>query len=490
MRQLLLILFMFVCVLVAVRRPFFGALAILLSAVLRDMLIAETYVLFFRYHCPEILYAATIIGVFTSRAGRLDEFLPRSMLDWGMVGFLLALIFSALANGVQIADHKYIDLFFKAVVLYFLLSRLADTPVRVSIVAAAVVASTMYLAVEAWLKCRAGDVYFARPYLFSSYHDFGLQLCITLPLLGALVGARQIHRAWAIVAIGVIPLVLAHKTLAPAALVGALVLYAAVRKPSMHWLFRIYLILYIPLFVLVGMRSQSRSTYLGLGFGLFMLAWYYRKRWYLQLLAVPLVAYAFLHNPERVLLRLESIWTHKTAEGTEDISIMQRIEQFHTAMRVIRAHPLLGVGPRQFFLHYDEFAGEAFRGVTYTMHNVPLLILCEEGLIGFAIYYGFMVLGCLRDVVFVVRRARGHPALEMLAPAAAGALMGFLAFLAYGLGQPQMWVVNIYATVALVSAAKRTSDAVLAQEAEDSRTTGETQVEFMPSGAATEVVFS
>jgi len=488
-RQALLIIFMCGIVFAAVRKPFIGALAIALSAILRDMLIAETYVYFFRYHCPEIIYITTIIGVFVTRGDRLHEFLPKNLVDWGMVGFLLALLLSALVNGVEIAGHKYIDLFFKAVVLYFLLSRLADTPARVSLVAAVLVAGTLYLAVEAWLKYRAGDVYYARPYLFSSYHDFGLQLCITLPVVGALVGAKHMDRTWAIAAIGVAPIALAHKLLAPFAIVGAFALYAALRRPSTYWLFRLYLFLYIPLFVLVGMRTQSRSTYLGLGFGLLMLAWYYRKRWYLQLIAVPLVAYAVAHNPQAVMARLQSIWTRKTAEGTEDQSIMQRIEQFHTAMRVIAAHPLLGVGPRQFFLHYDEFAGEAFRGVTYTMHSVPLLILCEEGLIGFAIYYGLIVLGCLRDVVFVVRRARGHPALEILAPAAAGALMGFLAFLVYGLPNPQMWVINIYITVALIRASRIVADGVLVEQAPSPHPFRPVPLGVRPAYGETEVVF-
>ncbi len=270
-----------------------------------------------------------------------------------------------------------------------------------------------------------------------------------------------------------------------------LALYIGLSSSGTYFVYRLYMLLTIPLIVLVGMRTQSRSTYLGIGFGLLMLAWYYRKRWYLQLLALPLVAVAILRNPEAVLLRLESIWTRRTPEGTVDTSISMRIEQMHTAMRVIRSNPLLGIGPRQFFMRYTEYvADEEYRGWTYTMHSVPLLILCEEGLIGFAIYYGLIVLGCLREVVFVVRRARDHPTLEVLAPAAAGALMVYLAFLAFGLAQPQMWVVNIYATVALVSAARRTCDAVQAEEVEDSRTTGQTQVEFMPPGAATEVVFS
>jgi len=489
MRYALVIMVLVVVFVVSLRKPFAGAVCLVAAAILRDMLRVETWGFFLDVHGYEVLYIAVLLGSFMG--GRIADFAPRSLVDWGMLGFLLALLVSAVANGVEIVDHKYIDLFFKATVLYFLVSRLADRPQRVSLVAVTIVTATLYLTFRAWMLYREGDVEYARPYLSSAYHQFGLQLAMALPLVGALAGARRLSRSFAIVGLALFAVAFRYKSFAPIAMLSFLALYIGLSSSGTYFVYRLYMLLTIPLIVLVGMRTQSRSTYLGIGFGLLMLAWYYRKRWYLQLLALPLVAVAILRNPEAVLLRLESIWTRRTPEGTVDTSISMRIEQMHTAMRVIRSNPLLGIGPRQFFMRYTEYvADEEYRGWTYTMHSVPLLILCEEGLIGFAIYYGLIVLGCLREVVFVVRRARDHPTLEVLAPAAAGALMGFLAFLAFGLAQPQMWVVNIYATVALVSAARRTCDAVQAEEVEDSRTTGQTQVEFMPPGAATEVVFS
>jgi len=438
-----------ICFLISLRQPFFGALVILATAVLRDTMIEETYGRFLSIHGYEILYLGTILGVLLSRAGQLGEFLPKTATDWGMFGFFLAMIASALLNGVDIWDHKYIDLYFKAMVLYFLLSRLADTPQRVTLVAVVLVAATAYLTYEAWRKYRAGLVYFARPYYGSQMHEFGMQLVITLPVVGALLARR------------------------------------------MKLLWRVLLLALIPLIVLVALRTQSRSTYLGVGLGLVLLAWYYRRRWYLQVLALPIIVYAVTHQTPEVSSRLESVWTHKTAEGTEDTSIDMRLEQMRTAMRVISSHPILGLGPREFFRRYREFATEAgvYRDWEYTMHNVPLLILCEEGFIGFFFYYGLLVLGAFLDARFVIRRAREAPDLEPTAIVAAGGLMAFLAWCAYSLGQPVMWTINIYGTVALVVACRRVAQAQLAELAEQEE--GEQAEDVLIAGRpATEAVFS
>jgi len=448
LRETVLFLWITACVVGALARPFFGALMILLHYVLKEVLIVETYGAFERYSCFEILYLATMAGVVVTQAHRLGDFMPRSMVDWGMLGFLMVMVASAMVNGVPVFDHKYIDLYFKATVLYFLVSRLADTPRRIIIVALCMVLATAYLVYLGWSKFRTGELSIARPYWFSSFHEFGLQIVITLPLLGALVLARI--------------------------------------KPFL----RALLFALIPLFVLVGMRSYSRSAYLGVGLGVVLLLWYYRHRWYVGFAAAPFIVYAFLHQPERVQARMQSIWSHKTALGTEDTSIAGRFEQMRTAMRVVAAHPLLGIGPRQFFLKYSQFvSAEDEKGVTYTMHSVPLLIMAEEGLLGFAVYYGLLVAGALRAARYAVRRARDDPELETVAVVAAGALMGYIAYIAYSLTQPAMWTINIYGTVALVEAARRVTAAYFHELAEAREPAEEPRSVWLPREPSTEVVF-
>lgn len=454
MRAAAVIILLIVICILTLRRPFIGALAIVACAVLRDTLRVETYGAFFRYHGFEVLYIATIAAVFLVHTNRLNDFVPRGMTDWGMLGFLAIMVISAVVNGVNVFGHKYIDLFFKAVVLYFLLSRLADSPRRVLAVALVLVVCTSYLAYLAWSKFRDGTFSWARPYSSSQIHDFGLLLVITLPLIGALL-------AWRV------------------------------------WLpVRLVLFGLLPLFVLTTLRTTSRSAMLGAGFGIALLAWYHRKRWYWLVPAIPFVAYAIVHQPERIALRMESIWTHETETGEKDSSIASRFEQMRTALNVIKSNPLFGIGPRQYFMRYTDYQSEEDQmrhgqTVKYTMHSVPLLILCEEGLLGGAVY-GMILLGALLDAWFVVRRTRGDPAMHAVGVIASGGLMCFIAFLGYSLGQPAMWVINIYATVALVRATRLTVEAHLRQAAYEREPVAGTPAPWMPrpATAETEVVFT
>ncbi len=438
-----------IVVLVSLRRPFFGAVVILLHFILREFLIEETWGWFYYNTNFEILYVGTIVGVLITRANRLHEFMPKSVVDWGMVGFLLALVASALVNGVDVMGHKYIDLFFKATVLYFLLSRLTDTPRRVVTVALAMALATSYLVYLAWDRNRTGGSKIAQPYWFSNFHEFGLQLVITLPIVGALVLAR------------------------------------------FKLLFRLGLFGLLPLYVLVALRCWSRSAMVGAFFGVAMLAWYYRRHWYIGLAAAPLVGFAILHQTGSSAQRLESIWTHKTSVGSEDTSIQMRLEQIQTAVNVISARPLFGIGPRQFFAEYEFYADQADRiGGTYTMHSVPLLILCEEGLLGFAVFYGLLVFGAIRAARFAAKQTRDAPELQNVAIVGAGALMGFLGWCAYSLTTPAMWTINIYGTVALVEAARRVVVARFQTEVElEEGAARLAQPGWDPRRARTEVVF-
>ncbi|HPD13603.1 MAG TPA: O-antigen ligase family protein [Planctomycetota bacterium] len=468
MRSVALILWLVVCVFLTLRRPFFGAVAIMIHAILKDVLIVETYGFFNDVHFYEVLYITTVVGVLATRGDRLGEFAPRGWVDWGIVGFFLAMLLSAGVNGVSVWDHKYIDLYFKAMVLYFLLSRLTDTPQRMVITAVALVAATSHLMFLAWEKVHVGSLVYARPYWFSAQHDFGLQLVITLPLVGALIAARleeQVRVAAAALLLVFFAFTWDSVSLASyrPALIGVLVctlLAAAVATGQFRSVVRLALFVLIPFFVLVSLRCMSRSAYLGAGLGLAMLAWYYRRKVVVLVLAAPLVLFAVYHQTERVSARLESVWTHKLPTGEVDTSIDMRKEQMRTAMRILGANPIFGIGPRQFFLRYREWVSdEDFRGWSYTMHSVPLLILTEEGALGFIMFYGFIVLGALRDARRAVALAREAPELTDVAVVGAGAFMGFLAWAAFSLGQPAMWTINIYGTVALISAARRVTEA-------------------------------
>lgn|GEM_PF-2063313 len=502
-RPALMLVWLVVCVLVALRRPFFGAAAILVHFILKEVCVVETYGYFDTLHFYEVMYIATVAGVLLTQEVPLGEFFPRTPVDWGIVGFFLVMLGSAAVNGVPVLSpypaYKYVDLYFKAMVLYFLLSRLANTPRRLTVMAFALVAATSYLVFLAWSQVYSGALVYARPYWFSAFHDFGLQMVITLPLAGALLAAR-LGEETRLAAGSLLAAYVAFTWWAasipayPYAGIGAfvcLLLIISFVTGEFPLGIRVALFTILPLFVLVTLRSMSRASYLGAALGLMMLGWYHRRRWYLVILALPVVAYAVVHQTERVSARVESLWTHRTRFGEEDTSIDMRKEQMRTAMRIVSSYPLLGIGPRQFFIRYHEWVSpEDFRGWAYTMHSVPLLILTEEGFVGFAVYYGLIVLGALLDAKRAAERARDAPDLARVAVIGAGAFMSFLAWAAYSLGNAAMWTINIYGTVALVVATRRVVDAYYLGAAAAAEPAVRPATQWQPRGPTTEVIFT
>ena len=414
-------------VMLTLREPFLGALFLVACLILRDALMVETNGSFFYwYHGAEVLYIATLVTIFLTRTDRLREFLPRNLIDWGMLGFMLALLVSGMMNDIgpmQWSYNRYINLFYKSLVLYFIVSRLTDTERRVLLLALVIIGCTTYLAYKAWRKSRTGELNPARPYYRTLFHDFALQLILTFPIIASLLTYRKLR-----------------------------------------WYLRLALFACLPLYALVVMRTKSRSSYLGLGVSLVLLAWTYRRRWPLMLLATPVLIFAITHQTPQVQQRLESIWTHETPAGKKDLSIDSRFRQMRTAYNVFSAHPLVGIGPRRFLMRYLDYAkaediqyGQS-RG-RYTMHCVPLLILAEEGLAGFLTYYTFIVGGAFLAVRETIRRARGRPELRALGIVGSGCFLGMCAWMAYSLTAPALTTSNIYATLALVWAARHVARA-------------------------------
>jgi hypothetical protein len=458
-----IIMFPFVAAL-PLRWPFVGVVTILGTHALRDAIFAERFDMFYRLHGPQVLYFTTFLGIFLNNPGRLKDFFPRCTVDYGMLGFMVVMLISAVLNGDKyIMSNKYIDLFFKAMVLYFLLSRLTDSERRVLIVVFTLIVTTSYLVYMAWDKSRTKGYHYARPYSISSHHTFGIQLIMTLPLVATMI-------AW-----------------------------QARERVRLGRYVRFVLLALVPLYVLTGMRTQSRSSYLGLGVALFLLVWHYRRKWYFLVLASPVIAFALMHHHPRIFGHIESIWTHKTYRGRPDHSIGSRFRQMHTAMRIFQSRPILGIGPRQYFRQYLYWAvpEEVRSEGRYTMHCVPLLILSEEGLIGFFAYYVLMVGGAFMAAWRTVRlaRARDRPELVTLAIVASGCLMGFIAWMAFSLGQPGAWTINIYAMVALVVAAENVALGIVREEAPQQAQAAQQAAwgrppGLLPADGATEIVFS
>jgi putative inorganic carbon (hco3(-)) transporter len=92
--------------------------------------------------------------------------------------------------------------------------------------------------------------------------------------------------------------------------------------------------------------------------------------------------------------------------------------------RMIRAYPLVGVGPDMVKARYAEFRGpDAVNAVNSHLHNVPVQIAAERGLPALALWLGFIaVLG-----VDLMRGFRRHADQRVVYATALAALTSMLA---------------------------------------------------------------
>jgi putative inorganic carbon (hco3(-)) transporter len=146
-----------------------------------------------------------------------------------------------------------------------------------------------------------------------------------------------------------------------------------------------------------------------------------------------------------------------------DGSTMGRMGANVAALRVFAAHPIVGVGPGMFNVHYREQAIEAgFRvhSDTRSPHNMILQIMAEYGLLGAIALFGGVAI-TLRDLHRARRRCvERRPELAAFLGGAFGALICYLAagvFLSYSYVR-FFWFLLAVASAAVTVAARATGD--------------------------------
>jgi O-antigen ligase len=138
-----------------------------------------------------------------------------------------------------------------------------------------------------------------------------------------------------------------------------------------------------------------------------------------RLLAVlPIVAAIFFAvAPPAVMSRFVSIFDIKDPTNRDRLAMLREGEH------MIRAHPLLGVGPNMVEVEYAEYRDpDAVQKVNPHLHNVPVQIAAERGLPALAIWLWFVV----ALAVAVARRFRAGDN-RFLAAAALAAITAMLA---------------------------------------------------------------
>jgi len=122
-----------------------------------------------------------------------------------------------------------------------------------------------------------------------------------------------------------------------------------------------------------------RGAWLGFGAGILVALAGVRRRW-IAVAAVAVVA-AFLVAVPRVRERAETIG------DPADATTRERLAMADAGLRMLREHPLTGVGIGGVKRLYPVYAPpQAVRRHTSHLHNTPLQIAVERGLVGLALW--------------------------------------------------------------------------------------------------------
>jgi len=140
---------------------------------------------------------------------------------------------------------------------------------------------------------------------------------------------------------------------------------------------------------LVGLAALGltyvRGAWLGFAAAAAGCALTFRRRW-LVLSALALLVAGTLAVEPGVRDRL------RTLGDLADDTTRDRLAMIDTGLRLLRAHPIAGVGPGQVKHLYPTWAGEgALRRATSHLHNTPLQIAVERGIPGLAAWLAIWV---------------------------------------------------------------------------------------------------
>lgn len=146
--------------------------------------------------------------------------------------------------------------------------------------------------------------------------------------------------------------------------------------------------------------TRSRSGFLGLLAAALLLTFYSRRK-VLGIAVLAIASVLFVkYAPQAAMKRYESIST----AAEDDSSAIGRLQAWQTAWAMIKAHPVLGVGPFNFidvFPQYSSFHPRA-------PHNAYVALAAESGIPSCLLFLA--ILGSTMGQMWVLRkRLRHHP---------------------------------------------------------------------------------
>lgn len=162
-----------------------------------------------------------------------------------------------------------------------------------------------------------------------------------------------------------------------------------------------------------------RGAWLGFAAGLLVILALLRRR--AMVLGAVLVLAAGIFAVPGILARVETI------ADPADPNARERLFMIQTGLRLAAEHPLFGLGPGGVKRAYPDYVPpEAVKRATGHLHNTPLQIVVERGLVGLGLWLAIFVDFFVRAARVLRRLPRDDEGARALVVGALSAVAGFL----------------------------------------------------------------
>jgi O-antigen ligase len=169
------------------------------------------------------------------------------------------------------------------------------------------------------------------------------------------------------------------------------------------------------------LATYTRGAWMGFGAAVLSLLPITRKGRWLLLAGLVLLAIGALAGPKHLRERF------LTMGNPEDPTVKERVYMWRSGLAIWRERPVLGVGPGELKRVYERYAlPEAVKKRTGHVHNTPLQMLVERGVLGLAAWLWIWVAFFAR-AIGLLRRLPGEATSERtLVMGSLAAIVGFL----------------------------------------------------------------
>ena len=167
--------------------------------------------------------------------------------------------------------------------------------------------------------------------------------------------------------------------------------------------------------------TYTRGAWIGLGAGAAALSPMNRRARLALLAGLVLLPVIFLAGPRDLSHRFRSMF------DPDEAGIKERVYMWRSGTAMWRERPLLGWGPGGVKREYSRYAlPEAFKKRTGHVHNTPLQILVERGVLGLATWLAIWIAFYLRAIGLLRALAASQTRERALVAGSIAAVTGFL----------------------------------------------------------------